>query len=36
MLDNKNIEIPKLHFDSNGELIIVPSASSTKNDFDFF
>ena len=28
--------VPKLNFDPNGELIIVPSASSSNSDFDFF
>jgi len=30
------IEIPKINFDSNGELIINPTNSSSLNDFDFF
>ena len=32
----ENIEIPKINFDENGELIIYASPSSSKNDFDFF
>jgi hypothetical protein len=32
----ENIEIPKVNFDSNGELIITASSTSSKNDFDFF
>ena len=35
-MKNENIEIPKLKFDSNGEIIIIPSESSSKNDFDFY
>lgn len=35
-MKNENIEIPKLNFDANGELIIIPSVSSSKNDFDFY
>src|SRR4051812_16599470 len=31
-----SLEIPKIHFDENGELIIVASESSSKDDFDFF
>jgi len=30
------IEIPKLDFDTNGDLIITPSITSSKHDFDFF
>lgn len=33
---NENIEIPAICFDTNGELIIIPSPTSSKNDFDFF
>jgi hypothetical protein len=32
----EDIEIPKLNFDANGELIITASATSSKDDFDFF
>lgn len=35
-LRNENIEIPKLNFDSNGELIIIQSTNSSNNDFDFY
>lgn len=35
MINNNNIEIPKLIFDTDGELIITASATSSKNDFDF-
>lgn len=31
----KNFEIPKINFDENGELIIIASPTSSKNDFDF-
>jgi hypothetical protein len=31
-----NIEIPKLVFDSNGEIIVTASPTSSKHDFDFF
>jgi hypothetical protein len=31
----ENIEIPKVNFDSNGELIIRASPTSSKYDFDF-
>lgn len=31
-----NIEIPKINFDKNGELIITASPTSSKTDFDFF
>lgn len=30
------IKIPEIHFDSNGELIINPTSTSSMNDFDFF
>ena len=30
------LPVPKLVYDSKGELIISPSSSSSKNDFDFF
>ncbi len=36
MLKNENIEIPKLNFDTNGEIIIIPSTNSSKHDFDFY
>ena len=36
MTNNGNLEIPKLNFDANGELIITASPASTKHDFDFF
>jgi hypothetical protein len=33
--NNDTLLVPKLVFDSKGELIITPSATSSKNDFDF-
>ncbi len=30
------MEISKIDFDKNGELVIVPSPTSSKHDFDFF
>lgn len=36
MIKNENLEIPKLIFDANGELIITASPNSSKHDFDFF
>ena len=35
MTNTENIEIPKLNFDSNSELIITASPGSSKHDFDF-
>ncbi|MCV9926109.1 hypothetical protein OIU83_00455 [Flavobacterium sp. LS1R49] len=35
-VDNLNLEIPKLIFNASGELIILPSLTSSKDDFDFF
>lgn len=35
MIDKNNLEIPKVTFDANGELVIVSSETSSKNDFDF-
>ena len=32
---DENLIIPKLTFDAKGELLIVPSSSSSANDFDF-
>ncbi len=29
-------ELPAIHFDQQGELIITPAAGSSKHDFDFF
>ncbi|MEO5942441.1 MAG: hypothetical protein ABIP30_10035 [Ferruginibacter sp.] len=35
MPNTNTIEIPKLNFDADGELIITASATSSKHDFDF-
>ncbi|MCD0471677.1 hypothetical protein [Flavobacterium sp. JAS] len=35
-MKNDSLEIPQIHFDENGELLIVASESSSKDDFDFF
>ena len=34
--NTNELPVPELVFDSKGELIITPSATSSKNDFDFF
>ena len=36
MTNNNDLEIPKVNFDTNEELIIVASPTSSKNDFDFY
>ncbi|AFD08642.1 hypothetical protein [Solitalea canadensis] len=36
MTNNQTLEIPKVHFDNNGDLVIVASTTSSKDDFDFF
>ncbi len=36
MTTNNNLEIPKVNFDTNGELIIIASSTSSKHDFDFY
>ena len=36
MTSNNELEIPKVNFDTNGELIIRASPTSSKNDFDFY
>jgi len=36
MTQHETLNIPKINFDPNGELIIEPSPSSSKHDFDFF
>ena len=36
MTKNQNLEIPKLTFDINGELIVNASPNSSKHDFDFY
>ncbi len=35
-MENQSLEIPKVVFDENGELLITASESSSKDDFDFF
>jgi hypothetical protein len=36
MTNKDTLELPKLYFDENGELVIAASATSSKHDFDFF
>lgn len=36
MMNNVNLTVPELQFDNNNELIITPSSTSSKDDFDFF
>ena len=36
MITNDALEIPRLSFDTNRELIITPAFSSSRHDFDFF
>jgi len=36
MIHQNTIDLPKITFDKNGELIIVPSLFSSHHDFDFF
>jgi hypothetical protein len=36
MTNQDTLDLPKINFDSNGELIITASAMSSKHDFDFF
>ena len=36
MATNDTLQIPKLIFDASGELIITPTPTSSKHDFDFF
>lgn len=36
MTNNDNIEIPKINFDTNGNLIITASEKSSSHDFDFY
>ena len=36
MTVSDTLEIPKLNFDTNGELTITASPTSSKNDFDFY
>ncbi|WP_431244602.1 hypothetical protein ACQ9BO_10155 [Flavobacterium sp. P21] len=35
-MEDETLEIPEIKFDENGELIIIASESSSKDDFDFF
>lgn len=36
MTKNESLEIPEVNFDSHGELMNVPSSTSSKSDFDFY
>ena len=36
MIDHDTLQMPAIDFDSNGELLITASATSSKHDFDFF
>jgi hypothetical protein len=36
MTNDHTLDIPKLNFDSSGELVLKASPMSSKNDFDFF
>ena len=36
MIGQERLEIPKINFDTTGELIITASPTSSKHDFDFF
>lgn len=36
MTNQESLEIPKVSFDKNGELLIIASPNSSKNDFDFY
>ena len=36
MANNKTMDIPPIHIDAAGELIITATSSSSKHDFDFF
>ena len=36
MTNNEPLEIPKISFDSKGELVITSTENSSKHDFDFF
>lgn len=36
MFEDKTIPVPKISFDADGNLVITPSVSSSKKDFDFF
>ena len=36
MTNQESVEIPKVSFDKNGELVITASSNSSKHDFDFY
>ncbi len=36
MTNQESLEIPKINFDSKGELVITASPNSSKHDFDFY
>jgi hypothetical protein len=36
MQNKDDLELPEIQFDTNGNLVIIPSATSSKHDFDFF
>jgi hypothetical protein len=36
MSNSEALKVPPVNLDSNGELVIVPSPTSSQNDFDFF
>lgn len=36
MIKSTDLEIPKVKFDADGELIITASPTSSKHDFDFY
>lgn len=36
MTNQDTLDLPKIYFDNNGKLIITPSSTSSKNDFNFF
>jgi hypothetical protein len=36
MITSTDIAVPSLHFSAEGEIVITPSPTSSKNDFDFF
>ena len=35
-MNPESLDIPKIYFDNNGELMITASTTSSKNDFDFY
>lgn len=36
MTNKENLEIPEIHFDMNGNLVVEPSPTSSEHDFDFY